>query len=105
MPEVKGLEGERLAEPLWDGWHERRESLSQCARYLQCVGGARDVPVLVTPLHGHKHLLDVVPALLLHLCRYPLASGGHQQCLHVGSGWQFVASEVCQPFGIHPLLI
>ena len=62
MPEVKGLEGERLTEPLWDRWHVRCESLSQCARYLQCVGGACDVPVPVTPLHGHKHRLNVVPA-------------------------------------------
>ena len=62
MPEVEGLDGERLAEPLWDGWHVRCESLSQCARYLQCVGGARDVPVLITPLHGYEHRLDVVPA-------------------------------------------
>ena len=62
IPEVEGLDGERLAVTLWDGWHLRCESISECARYLQCVGGARDVPVLVTPLHGHEHRLDVVPA-------------------------------------------
>ena len=61
MPEVKGLEGERLTEPLWDRWHVRCESLSQCARYLQCVG-ACDFPVPVIPMHGHEHRLNVVPA-------------------------------------------
>ena len=56
------LKGERLAESLWDGCQERRESFPKFAIYLQCVRGACDVSVLVTPLDGHEHRLHTVPA-------------------------------------------